>query len=91
MKVLFQLQILTDTVGPVVMYECESWSLTLWQEHTHTLRVFDKRIPRRIYEPKRQEVTERWRKLHNEELRNLYSPYIIRVESNQGVCDGQSL
>jgi hypothetical protein len=63
---------------PVVLYGCETWSLTLREEHT--LRVFENRVLRRIFEPKRDEVTGGWRKLHNEELRGLYSsPGIVRV------------
>jgi hypothetical protein len=62
----------------VVLYECETWSLTLREEHR--LRVFENRMLRRISGPKRDEVTEEWRKLHNEELRYLYSsPSIIRI------------
>jgi hypothetical protein len=62
---------------PVVLYGCETWSLTLREEHR--LRVFENRVLRRIFGPKRDEVTEEWRKLHNEELHNLYSsPDIIR-------------
>jgi hypothetical protein len=54
---------------PVVLYGCETWSLTLKEEHT--LRVFENRVLK---------VTEGWRKLHNEELRGLYSsPSIVRV------------
>jgi hypothetical protein len=46
----------------------------------HRLRVFGKRVLRRIFGPKRDEVTGEWRKLHNEELRDLYSsPSIIRI------------
>jgi hypothetical protein len=46
----------------------------------HRLRVFENRVLRRIFGPKRDEVTEDWRKLHNEELHNLYSlPNIIRT------------
>jgi hypothetical protein len=60
------------------LYECETWSLTLREEHR--LRVFENRVLRRIFGPKRDEVTAGWRKLHNEELHNLYSsPSIIRV------------
>jgi hypothetical protein len=58
---------------PVVLYECETWSLTLRKEHR--LRVFENRVLRRIFGPKQDEVTEEWRKLHNEELHILYSKY----------------
>jgi hypothetical protein len=58
------------------MYGCETWSLTLREEHR--LRLFENRALRRIFGPKRDEVTGDWRKLHNEELHNLYSsPNII--------------
>jgi hypothetical protein len=54
------------------------WSLTLREEHR--LTVFQNRVLRRIIRPKRDEVTGGWRRLHNEELRDLYSsPSIIRV------------
>jgi hypothetical protein len=57
---------------------CETWSLSLREEHK--LRVFENRVLRRIFGPKRDEVTGGWRKLRNEELRNLYSsPGIIRI------------
>jgi hypothetical protein len=62
---------------PVVLYGCETWSLTLREEHR--LRVFENRILRRIFGPKKDEVSGEWRKSHNEELHNLYSsPDIIR-------------
>jgi hypothetical protein len=62
---------------PVVLYGCETWSLTLREEHR--LRVFENRVLRRIFGPKMEEVTGKWMKLHNEELHNLYSsPDIIR-------------
>jgi hypothetical protein len=62
---------------PVVLYGCETWSLTLREEHR--LRVFENRVLRRIFGPKRFEVMGDWRKLHNEELHNLYFlPKIIR-------------
>jgi hypothetical protein len=62
---------------PVVLYGCETWSVTLREEHR--LRVFENRVLRRIIGPKRNEVTGEWRKLHNEELHILYSsPNIIR-------------
>jgi hypothetical protein len=61
----------------VVLYGCETWFLKLKEEHR--LRVFEHRVLRRIFGPKRDEVTGDWRKLHNEELHNFYSsPNIIR-------------
>jgi hypothetical protein len=63
---------------PVVLYGCETCSLTLREKRR--LRVFENRVLRRIFGPKRDEVTGEWRKLHNEELRGLYSsPSIIRI------------
>jgi hypothetical protein len=62
----------------VVLYECETWSLTVREEHK--LRVFENRVLRRIFGPKRDRVTGGWRKLHNEELRNLeFSLSLIRM------------
>jgi hypothetical protein len=62
----------------VALYGCETWSLTLREEHR--LRVFVNRVLRKIFGPKGAEVTEDWRKLYNEELHNLYSsPNIIRM------------
>jgi hypothetical protein len=56
---------------------CETWSFTL--REGHRLRVFDNRVLRRIFGPKREEVAGDWRRLQNEELHNLYcSPNIIR-------------
>ena len=52
------------------MYGCETWSLTLRKEHR--LRVFENRVLRRIFGDKRDEVTEKWRRLHMEELYDLY-------------------
>ena len=63
---------------PVVLYGCENWSLTLREERR--LRVFENTLLRRVYGPKRDEITKEWRKLHNEELSELYSlPNIVRV------------
>jgi hypothetical protein len=62
----------------VVLFGCETWSLTIREEHR--LRVFENRVLWRIFGPKRDEVTDDRRKLHNEELHNLYSsPSIIRM------------
>ena len=61
----------------VILYGCETWSLTLRKERR--LRVFENRVLRNIFGPKRDEITREWRKLHNEEL-NLYcSANILRV------------
>jgi len=62
----------------VVLYGCETWSLTLREEHR--LRVYENRVLRGIFGPRRDEGTGECRKLHNEELNDLYcSPYIFRV------------
>jgi hypothetical protein len=54
----------------VVLYGCETWSVTLREKRG--LRVFENRVLRRIFGPKRDEVTKEWRKLHNEDLNDLY-------------------
>jgi len=67
---------------PVVLYGCETWSLNLREERR--LRVFENRVLRRIFGPKRDEVTGEWRKLHNEELNDLSSsPNIVRVTKSR--------
>jgi hypothetical protein len=66
------------TILPVILYGCETWSQTLKKEHR--LRVFEKRVLRGIFRPKTDEVTVGWRKLHNQELHNVYSsPSIVRM------------
>ena len=66
------------TYLPVVLFGCETWSLTLREERR--LRMFENWVLRRIFGPGRDEVTGEWRKLHNEELNGLYcSPNIVRV------------
>jgi len=63
---------------PLVLYGCETWSLTLVEERG--LTVSENRVVRRIFGTKRDEVTWQWRKLHNGELNNLYSsPNIVLV------------
>jgi len=65
-----------NIIMPFVLYGCETWSLTLREERT--LRVFESRVLRRIFGAKRDEVTGERRKLHNEELNDLYcSPNIV--------------
>jgi hypothetical protein len=62
---------------PIVLYGCKTWSLTLGKGHG--LMVLENRVLRRIFGPKRDEVRGGWRKLHNEELHNLYSSCINRM------------
>ena len=71
-------QIYRTIILPVVLHGCETLSLTLRDERR--LRVFENRVLRRVFGPKRDEVTGEWRKLHNEELCDLYSlPNIVRM------------
>jgi hypothetical protein len=70
-----KIRIYKTIIFPVVLYGCETWSLTLREEHR--LRVFKNRVLRRIFGPKRDEVTSELRQLHNEELRDLYSSVSI--------------
>jgi hypothetical protein len=73
-----KIRIYKTIILPVVLYGCETLSLTLREEHR--LRVFENRVLRRIFGPKRDEVTGEWRKLDNKELHDLYSSRsIIRI------------
>jgi hypothetical protein len=73
-----KIRICETVILPVVMYWRETWSLTLREEHR--LRVFENRVLRRTFGPKRDEVSRRWRKLHKEEVCDLYSSTsIIRM------------
>jgi hypothetical protein len=73
-----KIRIYKTIILSVVLYGCETWSLTLREEHI--LRVFENRVLRRTFGPERDEVTRDWRKLLNEELHNLHSsPNIIRM------------
>jgi hypothetical protein len=63
---------------PAVLYGCETWSLTLTEERR--LRLLENRILRKVFGPKKARVTGKWRRLHNEELHDLYSsPNIVQV------------
>ena len=74
----FKIKIYRTIILPVLLYGCETWSLILREEHR--LRVFENRLLRRIFGPKRVGVTGEWRKLHYGELNILYfSPNILRV------------
>ena len=69
---------------PVVLYGCETWSPTLREECR--LRVFENRVLRRVFGPKRDEVTWEWRKLHKEELRDCYFlPNIVRAVKSRRI------
>jgi hypothetical protein len=75
---ILQIRIYKKIILPVVLYGCKNLSLTLREEHR--LRVLENRVLRRIFGPKRDKMTGEWRKLHNKELRDLYSsPSIIRI------------
>jgi hypothetical protein len=73
-----KIKIYKTIILPVILYGCETWSLTLREEHR--LRAFENRVLRTIFGPKGDEVTGGWRKMHNEELSCFYSsPSIIRA------------
>jgi hypothetical protein len=75
---IVKIRIYETIILPVVLYGCETWSLTLREKHR--LRVFENRMLGRIIGSKKDEVTGGLRKLHNEEFRDLYSlPSIIRI------------
>jgi hypothetical protein len=74
---------------PVVLYGCATWSLILREEQR--LKVFENRVLKRIFRPKRDEETGGWTKLHNEELRDLYSSsnIIIMIKSRRSWWESQ--
>ena len=72
-----KLKIYGAIIFPFVLYGCETWPLTLREERR--LRMFENRVLRRIFGPKRDDVTEECRKLRNEELNDLYSPNTFRA------------
>jgi hypothetical protein len=72
-------------IVPAVFSGCETWSLTLREECK--LRVLENRVLRRIFGPKRNEIIGEWRKLHNEELNDLYSSGDqIETKETSGAC-----
>jgi hypothetical protein len=76
-----KIKIYRTVILPVVLYGCETWTLTLGEEHR--LRVFENRVLRRIFGPKREEDGS-WTKLHKDELHDLYSsPNIVRVTKSR--------
>jgi len=73
-----KIKIYGTIILPVLLYGCETWSLTLREKRK--LRVFENMVLRRIFGSRREEVMGEWRRLHNEELNDLYSsPNILRV------------
>jgi len=73
-----KIKICITIIFPVVLYGCEKWSLTLREERK--LRVFENMVLRRIFGPRSDEITGEWRRMHNEELNDLYpSPNVVRV------------
>jgi hypothetical protein len=79
-----RIKIYLTIILPVVLYGYETWSLTLREECK--LRVFENTVLRRAIGPKRDEGTEEWRKLYNEELNHMYfSPIIIRVVKSRSM------
>ena len=73
-----KIKVYSTNILPVVSYGCETWSLTFRKELR--LRVFENRVLRRIFGPKKDEVTGEWMKLHNTELNDMYcSPNILRM------------
>jgi hypothetical protein len=79
-----KIKIYRTIILPFVLYGCETWSLTLREEHR--LRIFENRVLWRIFGPKRDDVMGEWRKLHSGELHNLYSsPVIIRQIKSRGM------
>jgi hypothetical protein len=72
---IVKIEIYKTVILSFVLYGCENWSLTLREKCR--LMVFENKVLRRIFEPKNDEVTGEWRRLHNKELYALYSSLII--------------
>jgi hypothetical protein len=83
-KKTVKIRIYKTIILPVVLHGCETWSLIL--RNKYRLRIFENRVVRRIFGPRRDEVSGGWRKLHNEELHDLYTlPSIIRMTRSRRV------
>ena len=83
-----KIKIRRNIILSVILYGCKNWSLTLKEERR--LRVFEKRVLRRIFGPKRNEVTGEWGKLHNKELNdlNISSSIFLLLKSRRMRCAG---
>jgi hypothetical protein len=66
-----KIKIWSTVILPVVLYECETWCLILWEERW--LRVFENRVLRKMFGPNMEQVTGEGRKLHNEEHHDEFS------------------
>jgi hypothetical protein len=78
-----KVKVYSSIIPPVVLYGCDTWSLTLREEHR--LRAFENSVLRRIFGPNMEEVPGDWRRLHNEELHKFNaSPNIIWVIKSRG-------
>jgi hypothetical protein len=84
-----KIKIYRTIILPVVLYGCETWSLALGEERR--LRVFENKVLRRIFEPRRDEVTGGWRRLHNEELNDLYSSHLYSSPDNVRVIKSRRI
>jgi hypothetical protein len=83
-----KIKIQRTIILPEVVYGCETWLLTMREQRR--LRVFQNRVMRRIFGPKRDDGTRAWRKLHNEELNNLYSSHnTVRVIKSRMRWEGR--
>ena len=78
-----KIKIYRTIILPVVLYGCETLSVT-WREELR-LKVFENRVLRRIFGPKRDEVAGEWRKLHNEELNDLFSSNVVRMINSRRI------
>ena len=77
-----KIKIYSTIILDLVLYGCETWSLRMGEKRRH--RVFENRVLRRIFGPKRDDVTGEWRKLHKEKLSALYSlPNIQEIKSRR--------
>jgi hypothetical protein len=81
-KIIYNIEIYKHIILVVVLYGCETWSITLREEHR--LRVFEKKVLRRIFAPKRDEVTGEWKSFTVRNLIICTHPQISLGRSNQG-------
>jgi hypothetical protein len=83
-----KIKIYRNIILPIVLYGCETWSLTLREEMK--LRVYENMLLRRIFGPRRDEVTGEWRRMHNEELNVLYSSLniVLVIKSRRMIWAG---